>query len=190
LCNCLSIIPYFIKIMIVEKNKVISLSYELRVDGETVESVGADSPLMFLFGAGNLLPKFEQNLDGLKINDNFNFEINADEAYGPVNEDAIVDVPMKAFEMDGEIDRELLREGNQIPMLDQSGNRLNGKIVSFDDRFVTMDFNHPLAGTDLHFNGTIVEIREATPDELEHGHVHPADSCSNCSDPNCHGESC
>jgi FKBP-type peptidyl-prolyl cis-trans isomerase SlyD len=176
--------------MIVEKNKVISLSYELRVDGETVESVGADSPLMFLFGAGNLLPKFEQNLDGLKINDNFDFGLYAEDAYGAVNEAAIVDVPMKAFEVDGEIDRELLREGNQIPMLDQSGNRLNGKIVSFDDRFVTMDFNHPLAGTDLHFNGTIVEIREATPDELEHGHVHPADSCSNCSDPNCHGESC
>jgi FKBP-type peptidyl-prolyl cis-trans isomerase SlyD len=176
--------------MIVEKNKVIGLSYVLKVNGETVEMVGADSPLMFLYGVGNLLPKFEQNLDGLKINDNFEFELYAEDAYGPVNEEAIVDVPLKAFEVNGEIDNSLLKEGNQVPMLDQSGNRLNGKIVSFDDNYVTMDFNHPLAGDNLHFNGTIVEIREATADELEHGHVHSADSCGNCSDPNCHGNSC
>jgi len=61
--------------MIVENNKVVSLSYELKVNGETVETVGADSPLMFLFGAGNLLPKFEKNLDGLKLNDSFDFEL-------------------------------------------------------------------------------------------------------------------
>ena len=59
--------------MIVEKNKVVSLSYELKVNGEMVENVSKDSPLMFLVGTGNLLPKFEQNLDGLKINDNFDF---------------------------------------------------------------------------------------------------------------------
>jgi FKBP-type peptidyl-prolyl cis-trans isomerase SlyD len=176
--------------MIIEKNKVVSLAYELKVDGNTVETVGADSPLMFLYGVGNLLPKFEQNLDGLGINDDFDFNLVASDAYGPVNQEAIVDVPLKAFEVDGEIDRELLREGNQVPMLDQSGNRLNGKILNFDNEFVTMDFNHPLAGADLHFNGTIVEIREATEDEIQHGHVHSADNCHDCSDPDCHGKSC
>ncbi len=176
--------------MIVEKNRVVSLSYELKVDGKTIETVGADSPLMFLFGVGNLLPKFEENLDGLKINDTFDFELFAHDAYGPVKDEAIVDVPLKAFEVDGNIDRDLLKEGNMIPMLDQSGNRLNGKIVSYDEEFVTMDFNHPLAGNDLHFNGTIVEIREATQDEIEHGHVHSPDSCKDCSDPDCHGGSC
>lgn len=158
--------------MIVEKNKVVGLSYELKVDGKTVEAVGADSPLVFLFGAGNLLPKFEAKLNGLKINDTFEFELYADDAYGSVKEEAIVDVPLRAFEVDGKIDRELLKKGNTIPMLDQSGNRLSGKIVSFHEEFVTMDFNHPLAGSNLHFNGTIVEIREATADEIEHGHVH------------------
>ncbi|MFC2115727.1 peptidylprolyl isomerase [Bacteroidota bacterium] len=176
--------------MIVEKSKVVSLAYELSVNGKSVETVGADSPLTFLFGFGNLLPKFEQNLDGLKIKDDFNFQLTADDAYGPKNDEAIVDVPMKAFEVDGNIDKELLKVGNQIPMLDQTGNRLNGSIVKFDDELVTMDFNHPLAGNDLHFHGSIVEIREATSDEIEHGHVHSADSCENCSDPDCHSKSC
>ncbi len=172
--------------MIVEKNKVVSLSYELKVNGETVESVGADSPLMFLFGAGNLLPKFEEQLNGLKSNDEFEFRLISNDAYGPVNKDAIVDVPMQAFAVDGEIDRNLLGIGNHIPMLDQSGNRLNGVVVRFDDDFVTMDFNHPLAGNDLHFTGKVIEIREASADELEHGHVHSPESCQNCHDPDCH----
>jgi FKBP-type peptidyl-prolyl cis-trans isomerase SlyD len=176
--------------MIIEKNKVVSLSYELKVDGKTVEAVGKDSPFMFLFGVGNLLPKFEQNLDGLKINDEFDFELVCDDAYGPVKESAIVDVPMKAFEVDGNIDRGMLKVGNQVPMLDQSGNRLNGRIVELDEEYVTMDFNHPLAGNDLHFNGTVVEIRDATPDEIEHGHVHSDNSCNDCSDPDCQSDSC
>ena len=172
--------------MVVGKNKVISLSYTLKVNGETVESVGADAPLQFLFGAGNLLPKFEQNLDGLAPDDDFDFELKSEDAYGTVNKDAIVDVPMRAFEVDGKVDTELLKVGNHVPMLDQSGNRLNGLVVQVDQEFITMDFNHPLAGDDLHFNGKIVEIREATSDELEHGHVHNPGSCENCDDPDCH----
>jgi FKBP-type peptidyl-prolyl cis-trans isomerase SlyD len=172
--------------MIVEKNKVVSLSYELKVRGETVEKVGTDSPLMFLFGAGNLLPKFEENLNGLKTDEGFDFELVSADAYGPVNEEAIVDVPMQAFSVDGEVDQGLLKVGNNIPMLDQSGNRLNGVVIKFDEEYVTMDFNHPLAGDDLHFSGTVVEIRDASADELEHGHVHSPDSCEDCNDPDCH----
>ncbi|MEE9460633.1 MAG: peptidylprolyl isomerase, partial [Bacteroidales bacterium] len=143
--------------MIVEKNKVISLSYELKVEGETVETVGTDSPLMFLFGTDNLLPKFEENLNGLKLNDGFDFDLVTADAYGPVADDAIVDVPLQAFAVDGEIDHENLKVGNHIPMLDQSGKRLNGVVVKFNDEFVTMDFNHPLAGNNLHFSGKVVE---------------------------------
>jgi FKBP-type peptidyl-prolyl cis-trans isomerase SlyD len=175
--------------MIVEKNKVVSLAYELKVKGETVETVGSDSPLMFLFGAGNLLPKFEENLSGLTINEGFDFKLVSDDAYGPVNNEAIVDVPLQAFAVDGEIDREMLREGNHIPMMDQAGNRLNGVVVKFDEEYVTMDFNHPLAGDDLHFSGKVVEIRNASADELEHGHVHSPDSCQDCTDPDCHSKS-
>jgi FKBP-type peptidyl-prolyl cis-trans isomerase SlyD len=175
--------------MIVEKNKVVSLSYELKVEGETVETVGADSPMIFLFGAGNLLPKFEENLNGLKLDDGFDFDLVSTDAYGPIVDDAIVDVPLQAFAVDGEIDREMLKVGNHIPMLDQSGNRLNGIVVKFDDEVVTMDFNHPLAGNDLHFSGKVVEIRDASADELEHGHVHSPESCKDCTDPDCHSKS-
>lgn len=175
--------------MIVEKNKVVSLSYELKVEGETVEAVGADSPLMFLFGSGNLLPKFEENLSGLKLDDGFDFNLASTDAYGPVVDDAIVDVPLQAFAVDGEIDREILKLGNHIPMLDQAGNRLNGVVVNFNDEIVTMDFNHPLAGNDLHFSGKVVEIRDASADELQHGHVHSPDSCKDCTDPDCHSNS-
>lgn len=172
--------------MIVEKNKVVSLSYQLKVEGETVETVTDDSPMQFLFGAGNLLPKFEENLDGLKQDDLFDFNMVSEDAYGAVNKDAIVDVPMRAFEVDGKVDNEMLKAGNHVPMLDQSGNRLNGLVVQVDTEFVTMDFNHPLAGDDLHFTGKVIEIREATADELEHGHVHNPGSCENCDDPDCH----
>ena len=175
--------------MIAENNKVVSLSYELKVEGETVETVGADSPLMFLFDSGNLLPKFEKNLNGLKLDDGFDFHLVSVDAYGPKVEDAIVDVPLEAFTVDGEIDSEILKVGNHIPMLDQSGNRLNGVVVKFDDKFVTMDFNHPLAGNDLHFSGKVVEIREASADELEHGHVHSPESCKDCTDADCHSKS-
>ena len=176
------------KKMIVEKNKVVSLSYELKVKGQAMETVGADAPLQFLFGTGNLLLKFEQNLDGLKLNDSFDFELKSEAAYGAVNKDAIVDVPVNAFEVDGKIDHELLQAGNHVPMLDQSGNRLNGLVLQVDSEFVRMDFNHPLAGDDLHFSGKIVDIREANTEELEHGHIHGAGSCENCDDDNCHSK--
>ena len=174
--------------MIVEKDKVISLSYELNVEGQTLETVNADTPLQFIFGSGNLLPKFEQNLNGLNLNESFDFKLKSEEAYGSVNKDAIVDVPMKAFEVESEIDQELLKVGNHVPMLDQSGNHLNGMVVQIDSEFVTMDFNHPLAGDDLHFRGKIVGIRDATSEELEHGHIHNPGSCENCDETGCHSE--
>lgn len=170
---------------VVVKNMVVSLSYELKVKGQTVENVGSDTPLQFMFGTGNLLPKFEHNLDGLKLDDEFDFHLKSKDAYGAVNQDAIVNVPMKAFEVDGKVDQELLKVGNNVPMLDQSENRLNGLVTKLDSEFVTMDFNHPLAGDDLHFSGKVVEIREATAEELEHGHVHNPGSCENCNDANC-----
>jgi FKBP-type peptidyl-prolyl cis-trans isomerase SlyD len=86
--------------MTISKNKVVSLVYQLRVDskeGEVIESLTSDNPLSFLFGAGNLLPKFEQNIDGLKVGESFDFDLEAKDAYGEVNNEAIVDVPLSVF---------------------------------------------------------------------------------------------
>ena len=76
------------------------------------------------------------------------------------------------FLEDGKPNDELLQVGNTIPMQDSDGNRLDGVVVEVTDTQVKMDFNHPLAGKNLHFTGQIVELRDATSEELAHGHVH------------------
>ena len=160
--------------MNITKNKVVSLSYELRVDGkdgEIIETVGADNPLMFIFGTNSLVPGFERNVENLKTGDHFSFLLDCEEAYGPALEEAVVEIPVTAFAVDGEIDHEVLYEGNAIPMSDSSGNRMNGVVVEVKDDKVVMDFNHPLAGDNLFFSGTVVDVREATSEELERGRV-------------------
>jgi FKBP-type peptidyl-prolyl cis-trans isomerase SlyD len=194
----IAIISYFCGslkrlIMIVAKDRVISLTYELRIDqpdGEIVESLNTDAPLTFLFGSGGLLPRFEANIDGLKIGDQFDFNINSNEAYGEVIQERIVSIPISAFEIDGKIDEAMLHIGNRIPMQDTSGNKLTGVVKEVSKENVQMDFNHPLAGNDLFFKGRITDIREATEDELTHGHAHYPGSCEGCSDCGGQGDSC
>ena len=161
--------------MEIGKEKVVSVTYQLSVDGfdgEVVETVKEDKPLTFLYGVGNMLEKFEENLDGLKEGDEFNFKIECDEAYGQASEDAVVDLPINIFEVEGKIDFDLLKVGNYIPMQDQQGNRLDGIVLEVGDEKVKMDFNHPLAGDDLFFKGEVKEVREATDEEKQHGHAH------------------
>jgi FKBP-type peptidyl-prolyl cis-trans isomerase SlyD len=163
--------------MEIGKEKVVSVTYQLSVDdfdGEVVETVKEDKPLTFLFGVGNMLEKFEENIDGLKEGETFNFKIECDEAYGQASEDAVVDLPMNIFEVEGKVDEDLLKVGNYIPMQDQQGNRLDGIVLEVGDEKVKMDFNHPLAGDDLFFKGEVIEVREATEEELKHGHAHPS----------------
>ena len=177
--------------MLVSDKKVVSLIYELRKDakeGEVVEALTEDQPLVFLFGSGNLLPKFEENLSGLKMGDEFEFSLKSEDAYGDVQTTAIVDIPRSVFEVDGKEDPNLLKVGNMIPMLDREGNRLNGMVKEIHDESVKMDFNHPMAGLDLYFSGKITAIREPNEDELQHGHVHSSGSCEGCEDENCHGK--
>ena len=166
--------------MTIKKDKVVSIIYDLRIDspeGEIVESLNQDKPLTFLYGSGNLLPKFEENISGLKLGDSFDFDLAVTDAYGEVNETAIVEVPISAFEMDGKLDEDLVKLGNTIPMRDNAGNRLNGVVKEISSENVKMDFNHPLAGNHLYFKGEVTEVREATEEELTHGHVHGGCGC-------------
>ena len=126
---------------VVERNKIISLTYELRLndaEGKVVESLNEQSPLTFLFGSGRLLPKFETNIEGLKAGDIFDFHLSCEEAYGQINKDAIVDVPKQAFEINGKIDHNLLKTGNVIPMQDSSGNRLNGTVTENNNEICSL----------------------------------------------------
>lgn len=179
--------------MEITDKKVVSLIYTLRQDsalGDVVEEVEGTNPLTFLFGSGNLLPKFEEQLAGLKSGDGFEFSLQSADAYGPIVDNAIVDVPKNIFEVEGEIDNNLLYVGNMVPMMDNEGRRLNGRILEINAEAVKMDFNHPMAGTDLHFKGEVTEIREATEEELAHGHVHGNQDCSSCDDKPDGGASC
>ncbi len=169
--------------MTIKENKVVSLTYELRVNdekGEIVEKVEKKAPLTFLFGRGNLLPDFEVNINGLKKGDPFNFMLESAKAYGQFSEEAIVDLPKNIFEVDGKIDENLLKVGNNIPMQDNSGNRLNGIVLEIKDETVKMDFNHPLAGDTLYFEGEVCNVRDATEEEVSHGHVHQGGGTHPC----------
>jgi FKBP-type peptidyl-prolyl cis-trans isomerase SlyD len=171
------------------ESRVVSIIYELRrdnQDGEIIETLGRDNPMTFILGSGNLLPKFEEKLLGLKVGENFKFILSSEDSYGPYQENAVVDVPVSIFEVDGKVDNNLLQTGNVIPMMDREGRRLNGVVKSINPDTVTMDFNHPMAGSSLHFNGEITEIREATEEELQHGHIHQTCGCSGgCGDGSC-----
>ncbi len=165
--------------MKIEKNKMVSLVYELREgnqEGKVLEALDDKRPLKFIYGTGRLLPVFEDNLDSLNNGDDFRFTLKAEEAYGERREEMIVDVPISVFETDGKLNEDICRIGNEVPMMDTEGNPLNGTICEISDSFVKMDFNHPMAGLDLYFTGTIVEVRDATEFEL----AGTANSCSGC----------
>lgn len=151
------------------KYKMVTLTYDLHVDdqnGEMVEQATAEKPLQFLYGAGIMLPKFELQLAGLKEKESFEIKLAKTEAYGEVNNDAIVELPKNVFLVDGKFDAELITVGNTVPMMSSNGQRLNGLVLEVNDETVKMDFNHPLAGEDLYFAGEVIEVREASDEEV------------------------
>ena len=185
--------------MTISENKIVTLTYKLSLSSngnEIVETTGKEKPLVFLFGAGNLLPEFEKNLVNKSQGDPFSFILKSDEAYGDIREEAVVEIPLNSFKIDGKIDESMLQVGKNIPMRDQHGDRMNGVIAHLNSEYVTMDFNHPLAGQDLCFDGEILEVRDATEDEIRRmtvqnhsGECGCGGSCNNNSDKDCN-ENC
>ena len=103
-------------------------------------------------------------------------------------------MPLDIFEVDGKVDEKLVTPGNSVPMMSAHGQRMDGIVVSVKDEVVTMDFNHPLAGEDLHFTGEILEVRPASEEELSAAYSAGGCGCgsgcgSGCSDAGC-GDSC
>jgi FKBP-type peptidyl-prolyl cis-trans isomerase SlyD len=165
--------------MVIESKKVVSVNYVLtsptaEAGGEELlEKTSVEAPFVFLYGAGGLLEEFEGHLKGLKKGDAFDFRIEAKNAYGLSAPDHVVNIPIEAFrDPEGNIDDEMVNVGNVLPMTDNQGNRLEGLVIERTDDHIKMDFNHPLAGKDLHFKGEVLDVREASEEELAHGHVH------------------
>lgn len=165
--------------MKIENNKMVSLIYELREsssEGRILETVEETRPLKFIYGTGRLLPLFEANLSSLGEGDKFSFPLSSTDAYGERTEQMIVNVPRSVFlKEDGNINDEICKVGNEVPMMDSEGHHLNGIINEITDDYIRMDFNHPMAGIDLFFSGKIVEVREPTDQELS-----GTNSCSGC----------
>jgi len=164
--------------MSIKPNTVVSLTYELHTTNEEgqqvfVEKTDKENPLVFLYGTGMMLPKFEEHLAGLNVGDSYGFELSAADGYGEIDPGAFADLPIDMFKEAG-----LPAVGDVIPLQDNQGNHFRAGVTAIHEDVVNVDLNHPMAGKDLIFAGEILAVREATQEELAHGHAHGADGHS------------
>lgn len=177
--------------MKITENKVVSLVYELEVDGQKVDFCTPEKPLEYIHGTGQLLKKFEENIEGLKAGEEFSFTLTPEEGYGEPEEEKIIDLPKEVFAVNGEIQNDLLIPGNTIQMMNNMGGIIPGKVLEVTEDIVKMDLNHPMAGKTLNFSGLILTVRGATEQELDEGlYREYAGGCSGCSSQGSCGGSC
>lgn len=152
-------------------NKYIAVAYKLYITDEEgkdlVEETTLDRPFQFVTGLGVTFEEFELQVKDLNKGDSFDFTVAPDKAYEEYEEDYVLELPKNIFEVDGEFDNERVVPGNILPLLDSTGNQLNGVVVEIKEEVVVMDMNHPLAGEQLNFVGTVLESRPATIKEME-----------------------
>lgn len=153
--------------MQIEKNKVVSIDYTL-TDGEgtVIDSSNGKDPLKYIHGIGALIPGLEKELEGKETGTKLDVTINPEDGYGHRNEELLQAIPKAQFppEPAPQVGMQFQANGPQGPIL--------VTIVKVEAEQVIVDGNHPLAGVILNFNVEVKEIREATAEELDHGHVH------------------
>ena len=154
-------------LQVVEDGQVVSMEYTLHVDEELLDSSEKEGPLQFLQGHSNIIPGLERELYGMKIGDSKKVTVPPRDGYGEFDPDAFLDVPRAEFPDDIP-----LEDGLELHVTDKDGQDRAAYIDSFSDKSVRLDFNHPLAGAELHFDIKIVDLRPATSEELDHGHAH------------------
>lgn len=150
-------------------NQVVSMEYTLHVDGKKLDSSEGQEPLEFLAGAQNIISGLEREMMGMKIGESKDVVVAPAEGYGEFDEKAFAEVPKSEFPADMPI-----RPGLELQVTDQNGLPMYARIESVRDETVRLNFNHPLAGKELHFSVKVVGLRDATAEELEHGHAHAA----------------
>ena len=170
--------------MKINKHTIVGLTYELKVSKEedeiesapfSVEVREADDPFYFLFGKSGLPEKFEELLEGKSLDEEFSFTLTTAEAYGEEDEELLITLPEDQFSKERGFSPEMLEEGNFLPLVDENGYPMQAKILKNLGKELLLDFNHPLVGFDLHFEGKIIEVRKATKKEIEQGHVEGAE---------------
>jgi len=153
--------------MKITKNTVVSLDYTLKNnDGTVLDSSAGREPLVYLHGVGALIPGLENKLEGLEANAALNVTIQPEDGYGKRSEELIHKVSKAGFQGDEE-----MQVGMQV-QLDTENGPMIATIAGIEGEEVTLDLNHPLADEILHFDVEIKDVRNATEDEISHGHVH------------------
>ena len=153
-----------------QKNRHLTLSYSLYIDDESgrhlVEKTTQNEPFEFISGFGIALDAFEQQVVALEPGAQFQFTIPKDQAYGDYHDEQVLQLERDMFNVDGHFDHERVHTDAVIPLQDEEGTRFWGRVTAVDKDKVTVDLNHPLAGEDLHFEGSVIANREATDDEI------------------------
>jgi len=144
----------------VEIEYVLSEINERGEQGDVLEECVEESAFGFYVGSGEVLEALEKELMGKSPAEPFEVVIPCKDAYGTTTDDAIVMIPKTVFEIDGEFDNEHVQEGEAIVMNDDDGNEMVGVVVSISNTEVEMDFNHPFAELNLHFVGSVCDVRE------------------------------
>ena len=151
----------------VAKDLVVVIDYSLHVDGELVDSSDEQEPLQYLQGHNNLIAGLEREMLGMKIGESKKVVVNPEEGYGEFDPEDFLEVPQNQFPENIPVE-----VGIELQVEDEDGNPTYARIDKVENNVVTLNFNHPLAGKELHFTVKILAIREPNAEELAHGHVH------------------
>jgi len=154
--------------MKVGKGSVVDIDYSLHLgDGKVIDQSGPGEPLSYIHGEGHIVPGLEQALEGLAAGDAKKVVVAPEDGYGPHDPRGLQEVPRDAFpaDMKPEVGMQFTARGPQ-------GEAVPFTVTDVKLESVVVDLNHPLAGKTLHFDVTVREVRAATGEELEHGHVH------------------
>ncbi|MDY6866413.1 MAG: peptidylprolyl isomerase [Chloroflexota bacterium] len=158
----------------IEKDVVVTLHYNLEVDGNEIDS----GPIQFLYGHGNIIPGLEDKIEGMELGEEKEVLVKAKNAYGFYDEDLEIDVSLDSFPEDFEIEL-----GRPMRLQDGKGHAFTGVAIAITDDHVKLNLNHPLAGQDLLFKTKVMELRPATEEEIQRGRL--ANGCSGCASDDC-----
>ncbi len=151
----------------VQDNLVVTLDYKLIVEDEMLESTEDGEPIIFIQGIGQIISGLENSLYGMEVGDQKTVVVQPEDAYGEYDPESLQEAKKEEFSEEIPLD-----VGTFLDLEDDEGDILSAQIIAAEENTVTLDFNHPLAGKTLTFEITLTDLRPASEEELDHGHVH------------------